>query len=699
MGELFSKYKSKLFTFILLTTIVIGLFNIFFAQRLELITYDLRTLLRKKPADPNIVIVDIDNRTINRAAHEQEYGLGRWPWPRPAYSKVLKFISNGNPKIIIADFNFETDTVEYKNPQFNDNIFVQDLKDIKNIFFVQAVYISKLSLQKFFDTAKQTDELSEENIQQGNQDIQAYIKNLIAQGPGQIIEKFSYGSIVTDNVRDIPAIRDYLVYFSMPRYLRGIYEYSTGIGINIVQEDDDGVLRSLQPVYVYNGRYFFSIELAAASFLNNNKNNVELNKYELKFGNISIPLSRKLKYYINWREKVLPDKEVNQVDIRIKNKLHYKSVSFIDVFHNDISGIKPEIFKDKIVLVGGTANKLGDYFTVPNSEKFYGIDIIATSLDNFLNDNQFVYRVSEWLNWLITFALMALIIICFKWFPVKKSYYYAILLSIAIIVIFIFLNLGLFSYMAIWVSLVNPVFCTTITIISVVSLSLLIEKDKRSFIENTFSKYVSPQIYKQLASKYEEVSLSAYRAEISVLFSDIRGFTPFTEDLTPEEVSRYLNEYFTKMVEVILKHDGTIDKFMGDAIMAFFGAPIHTGDHARRAASAAIEMMETLEALNNKWSQQGRRLINIGIGINTGSALIGNFGSPQLMDYTVIGDTVNLASRLESLNKAENTNILISAFTYQKLKDEIEVQIIGPRTVKGKSESIVVYELLGFKEQ
>ncbi|MEW5821546.1 MAG: adenylate/guanylate cyclase domain-containing protein, partial [Cyanobacteriota bacterium] len=290
------------------------------------------------------------------------------------------------------------------------------------------------------------------------------------------------------------------------------------------------------------------------------------------------------------------------------------------------------------------------------------------------------------------------IIFIFLIYPLGTSYNLNVYYCLSLIITYIVLNLFLFTSYSIWLDIVSPVFSSSVTIVLVVAVSLLVEKGKRSLVEETFSRYVSPQVYNKLISEYKSVDLTAYRQRITVLFSDIRGFTPFAEDLTPEEVSRYLNEYFTEMVDIILKHDGTIDKFMGDAIMAFFGAPVYSKDHAFQGVKAAIEMMEMLDTLNEKWSRQGRRMINIGIGLNTGSALIGNFGSPRLMDYTVIGDTVNLASRLESLNKEENTNILISAFTYQEVKEMVKVRIIGPKRVKGKSESVIVYEVLSLND-
>ncbi|MEW5821102.1 MAG: adenylate/guanylate cyclase domain-containing protein, partial [Cyanobacteriota bacterium] len=332
-------------------------------------------------------------------------------------------------------------------------------------------------------------------------------------------------------------------------------------------------------------------------------------------------------------------------------------------------------------------------------ENFYGVEIIATAIDNLINDTDFIKKAPISINLLITSILVITGISLIYLFRFKFPESYINLYSSLILIMLAYLvfNLCLFVKLSYWADLIFPEIVYIIVISAIIIVTSLIDKDKRSQVENTFSKYVSPQVYKALLENYSKVSLTAERMTVTVLFSDIRGFTTFSEELYPEQVARYLNEYFNEMVKVILKYNGTVDKFMGDAIMAFFGAPLPDENHCLNAIKAAIEMNESLDKLNDKWYKIGKKTLNIGIGINTGQALVGNFGSDQLMDFTVIGDTVNLASRLESLNKQENTNILISAFTYKHIKDKVNVNIIGPRTVKGKTESVVVYEVLNIK--
>jgi adenylate cyclase len=185
---------------------------------------------------------------------------------------------------------------------------------------------------------------------------------------------------------------------------------------------------------------------------------------------------------------------------------------------------------------------------------------------------------------------------------------------------------------------------------------------------------------------------------LTVLFSDIRGFTTISEGLSPEEVHRLMNEYLTAMTNIVFKNGGTLDKYMGDALMAIYGAPIDQPDHAQKACGTALEMMQDLKELNAQWVKEGKPLLDIGIGINTGMMMVGNMGSEQRFDYTVLGDAVNLGSRLEGANKSYLTHILISEFTYDKVKDEFLCMEIDSVRVKGKTRPVKIYQVLGRKD-
>jgi adenylate cyclase len=218
---------------------------------------------------------------------------------------------------------------------------------------------------------------------------------------------------------------------------------------------------------------------------------------------------------------------------------------------------------------------------------------------------------------------------------------------------------------------------------------------EKEVIKGAFSKYVTKSVVDRILQHQDGLKLGGEKKVITVFFSDIRGFTPMSEVLSAEEVVHLLNEYFTAMTTIIFKYEGTLDKFMGDAIMAVYGAPIDMADHAERAVMSAIEMSIKMKELQAKWKMEGKREVNIGIGINTGEAVVGNIGSNERMEYTAIGDNVNLTQRLESV--AEKGQILISAATYERVKHKVNATMLDPIKVKGKTEKVIAYSVDGLK--
>ena len=217
-------------------------------------------------------------------------------------------------------------------------------------------------------------------------------------------------------------------------------------------------------------------------------------------------------------------------------------------------------------------------------------------------------------------------------------------------------------------------------------------------IENVLSKYLSRDIKNKILKDNHEASLGGKRAEISVMFADIRGFTSLSETRKPDEVSSLLNEYFTALEPIIAKYNGVINKFIGDAVLVVFGDPVADKNHAKNAIKCAYEMKDKVKEIRESWFKQGKPKIDIGIGINTGDAFIGNIGSSNRFEYTVIGDTVNIASRIEDYNKIYKTNILISQNTYNKISQFVDVIKISEVPIKGKRKKINIYEVLRITE-
>ena len=247
-----------------------------------------------------------------------------------------------------------------------------------------------------------------------------------------------------------------------------------------------------------------------------------------------------------------------------------------------------------------------------------------------------------------------------------------------------------------WINITQPTLASSLALFGGVGYQYFVEGREKRKMKRLFGQYVSKDVYEQLVANPELARLGGQRRQMTVLFSDIRGFTTVSENAaSPRRSSRMLNEYFTRMVDIVFAHKGTLDKFVGDMVMALFGAPLDDADHAEHAVDAALEMIRELNRLNEQWTAEGRPALDIGIGINTGPMIAGNIGSEAIMSYTVIGDAVNLGSRLESLNKQYGTRIIISEATRAALPDRYVFRPLGDVVVKGKTRPVAIFEVQG----
>lgn len=350
--------------------------------------------------------------------------------------------------------------------------------------------------------------------------------------------------------------------------------------------------------------------------------------------------------------------------------------------------ISASTFQNHFVLVGTTfENNPGDtHATIYNKAHYHGVYIQANILDNLLH-NDFIQRAPGWWTLAITLACAILIAI--------SAYSYRIVYSLtlfsAIIGGYSFITLWAYQFGNLWMNWAAPTVFTVITFILSFSLRYLATEKRKQQLRFAFGKYVSPGAMELIEKNPEKLSLKGERRELTILFTDIRGFTHFSETNTPEDVQHWLTEYFSVMNKIIFKHNGAINKLMGDAIMAYWGFPVTTEEAPLNAVKAALEMRDAMAL----WNQDpSKPRFNIGVGINTGDVIIGNVGSQDFMDFTVIGDTVNVAARLESENKNQGTNIIISQQTLHHCQDHLRVKKLGNVLVKGKEEPITIYEPL-----
>jgi len=371
----------------------------------------------------------------------------------------------------------------------------------------------------------------------------------------------------------------------------------------------------------------------------------------------------------------------------------FERVSFYQVvegFH------RPGFFEGKLVLIGPTFLDSKDFFPTPFTETkkgrkypLFGVEIHANIINGLLTGN-FIRPLHPLVQRLIVLlGGMLVTLLSLRLSPLRGA------LSISLLLI-------VYGIGCVWLFVENllvPAAAPVLTFAGVYfALSVFRyfteEREKRQ-IRAMFQKYVSPAVVNKLIQDPGQLRLGGEKRVLTVLFSDIRGFTSLSERMPPEEILKLLNQYLTAMTAVVLRNGGMLDKYVGDAVMAVFGAPLEVENHALLACRTAVEMMEELQGLQSEWTEAGKPVLDIGIGINTGEMVIGNVGSPSRMDYTVIGDHVNLASRLEGTNKEFGTHIIISGSTHEIVKGRVAVRDLGEIRVKGKETPVPVYELLG----
>ncbi|MGH9340408.1 MAG: adenylate/guanylate cyclase domain-containing protein [Acidobacteriota bacterium] len=317
-----------------------------------------------------------------------------------------------------------------------------------------------------------------------------------------------------------------------------------------------------------------------------------------------------------------------------------------------------------------------------------GVEIHAHALATLL-EKDFIYRVDAATSvLLIAGVVVALALLCFLLSPLSAA-----ALILGLLAVYVYLAVVYFFAQGWWVPVVGPLAGAFLALSVSQGINYLLEGRERRRLRNLFKRYVSDEVIRQILERPEHLALAGERKEVTVLFSDIRNYTTRSEGMEAEILVRDLNEYLSAMVEVIQRNRGLVDKFMGDGIMAIFGAPLADPESSPNAVRAAGEMIARLEELNRNLQARGAAPIQIGIGIHTGEAVVGNIGSPDKMEYTAIGDVVNTASRIEGLTKKYNCEILISGETRRRLDQSIPVEELGQETVKGKTYPVTLYRL------
>jgi adenylate cyclase len=668
-----------------------------FLQRLENSSLDMRFLYRPPsatPIDPRIVIVDIDQ-------HTQEV-LGKWPFSRVHFAHLLDALHQGNAKVAAFDITFSKPDqtaaplrslwadmeAQQKQGAPADPKLMKELQrrigeyDADRQFAQSIQKFGAVVLGNFFlHTEADMRGMDEKTLDDYANQIAFYsFPSVRPLNPTTgkadriaLIEKFRPDRLLPEGTEANLAV-----------LTSALSEETSSTGFFNIYSDDDGVIRRSNLIIPY-GRskdltewdIYASLEVQAIrSFLG-----LPNEQVVLEFGPIGAS-----RIVFGDAAKVHTD-ELGRVYVNYHGPSYtYPHYSMADVIERKV---KPETFGGKIVLIGATATGIGDLRTTPfGSHDYPGVEIHANVIDDILN-HSFLKRGAKQSLWdfllILFFGIpfgiwLALISPRWMWF--------------GFVMLALLIGIDRFAFLrGWWLNFTIPALTLTLNVILISLYRALVEEKEKRRVRAAFGQYVSPEVVRRLLVNPQLVE--PRKTEITVMFSDIRGFTTISEKLDAQELAIFLNQYFSDMTKIVFEQRGTLDKYIGDAVMALWGAPIEDQEHAIMACRTALRMMSRMHELQKQWKAAGKTALDIGIGLNTGVASVGNMGSSLHHSYTALGDSVNLSSRLEGLNKDYGTHILVNETTWASAKDAgfifRELDLIR---VKGKNQPVVIHELV-----
>ena len=644
--------------------------NLSFFKLLELKAYDFKVSLQgTRPVSGQVVIVAIDEPSLKRE--------GRWPWPRTRLAKLVDKLTESGAAVIGFDFLF---------PERETYI---SLDKVKNE--ITKKNITGMSREKLVDWLKEvgdSDSKLADAIRRSERTVLGYFVYTTAEqaaedsaammGPEefQLLDFSQYSMVQSSDQSITPDFLQpiYAVGLSLP----SLMDAANSAGYVSFVPERDGVIRFMPMMRVHKEAAFppFSLQLLReATQLSSVVRIFPHRVGEVRLGDSPIPVTEEGNFLVNYYGPM--------------QTFTYLSAS--DVLDGTVEPIQ---LKDKIILIGGTAAALHDLHTTPYGPLYPGVEVHANMIENILQQD--FLELPPW----VPVLDVAIILVTGILLGVVALYFKAVgtagLLVVGVGGYLVFDYL-LFTRQGLWVHTVFPVFSQFLVYFGITLYRFTFEEKEKRFIKSAFSQYLAPAVVDQLVENPKLLNLGGENKVLTAFFSDLEGFSSISEQLTAGELVILLNEYLTEMTDIVMQYEGTVDKFEGDAIIAFFGAPIDFKDHATRTCYAALDMQKRLAQLRKIWKKKGRHELFMRIGINTGEVTVGNMGSESRFDYTMIGDPVNVAARLEGANKQYQTYTMLSEFTYELAKNDIEARELDSIRVVGKKEPIKIYELLGRK--
>ncbi|MBN1377970.1 MAG: adenylate/guanylate cyclase domain-containing protein [Gammaproteobacteria bacterium] len=641
----------------------LGWLKISIIDKAELISYDSRlNATLPKGIDDRIVIVDIDEKSLT--------ALGHWPWPRNILANITdSLFDHYQIAVLTFDVVFPEDDTS-SGLQSLDRLASDELRDDEAFQETFAKIRPQLEYDRIFAKS-----LSDKNVVMGfvfDQNI-ATEKGALPKPMASVSERW---------LEKLP-IREPKGYVGNIQALQ-TDNVAGGFFDNPIV-DRDGIFRRVPMMQVYKGNVYQSLALATAR--------AALDMPETK---IVVPSAEagassnytEIEFISVGKLKILVDERTVAL---IPFRGPYPSFQYVSAVDIKNKTINKELLENKIVLFGTTAPGLQDIRATPVQEVYPGVEIhanvIAGILDESIKHIPLYTRGYELLVLLVIGLLMTVAIPLLS--PIGST-----VLSATICAVLIGIN------MVVWQNgVVLPLASSLLLVLALfilqMSYGFFIETRSKRVLSKVFGQYIPPELVNELDLTSDIVSMDGESREMTVLFSDVRGFTTISEGLRPNELTRLMNEFLTPLTAVIHKHRGTIDKYMGDAIMAFWGAPLNDPYHQKNALLAAMEMISVLKSQEQKFATRGWPKLKIGIGLSAGMMNVGNMGSEFRMAYTVMGDTVNLGSRLESLTKQYSCDIIVNE-TIKTALPEFEFLELDRVIVKGKDKPVTIYEPLGY---
>jgi adenylate cyclase len=654
---------------IVILALILFFVDVAFLRFMELKALDLRMVSRGNVASGGeTVIVAIDEKSLSE--------LGRWPWPRTVMARLVDRLKAYGAKAIGFD-------VIFSEPDDNAN-----LKTIAELSSeIERIGIQDAKLKGLLDKkrgAADTDAELARSVERAKNVTLGYFFHISEKEVGHLTPeqvKASAADIANARYQMVRAPekvdeRVFVHAYSAVTNIKQLTDAAENSGYFNAFPDSDGVIRWAPLVIKFQDDYYSSLPISI------------LLQY-LEWPMLSLKMADFGVESVRLDDLVIPTDETGRLLINFMGPARtFPHYSVSDILHERLS---PDIFKDKIVIVGATATGIYDMRVTPFSAVYPGVEIHATVIDNILHQNFLIH--SGWTKFIDICMIILLGFIVGVAVPRVRAAP-GVLLILILLAVFAGTNTYLFARYNTWLNLIYPVLTMMTVYLAITVYRYITEEREKKKIRGAFQYYLTASVINEMLKDPTKLKLGGDKKALTVLFSDIRGFTSVSEKLTPEELVHLLNEYLTVMTDIVFKYDGLLDKYMGDAIMAVYGAPLDQPDHPVRACRTALDMMEELKKLQQKWSDEGRPVLHIGVGINSGDMVVGNMGSQMRFDYTVMGDSVNLGSRLEGINKEYGTNIVISEYTYAAVKDVLTCRELDSVRVKGKKLPVKIYELL-----